>query len=75
MRFLFILVLLLTGCAATYYYPPGVHGTQVQYYTSGAHAMKCDKCGKMCYLFKKDSKGRTICPDCFEKIAHIRKVE
>ena len=74
MKYLIILVLLVVGCAPIHYYPPGVMGNQVQYYSSGLESVECDMCGEICYIFKQDSRGRIICPDCFEvDIAKIRK--
>ena len=72
MRFLFLLLVFISGCALNYY-PKGQIGRQIEYYSSGVKEMRCSLCKKSTYLYKVYNKNKIMCPDCFEiKIIKIR---
>jgi len=68
MRYIFILLILLAGCAPLKYYPEGMMGTATPYYQDYTGEIKCYICGESAYLFKIDSKGRTICPEHYREL-------
>jgi formylmethanofuran dehydrogenase subunit E len=68
MRYLLILLFLLSGCANTQFYPTGIKGRQVEYFNNFRGKVVCSKCHKQCSLFKTSKDGKTIiCSDCYDK--------
>jgi len=68
MKYLFIVLILLCGCATTKYYPQGDNGRTTPYLSGTVNTPNCSLCKKQAWLFKIDSKGRIICDACYRKI-------
>ena len=67
MRYLFILLILLTGCSQVRYYPFGDDGTRIPYKIDYLAKTQCDYCKKGSELFKITSNGKIMCHKCYQK--------
>lgn len=66
MRYLLILTLLLSGCAAKYY-APGSSGYIEYYYNDMSGRSICYMCKKNTYLHKSENGKKVVCDDCYSK--------
>jgi len=67
MRYIFILLIFLAGCATPNYDPYSGNQPGTMYHYSGSIYFDCSKCDGKSNLFRLDSKDRVICQECFKK--------
>jgi hypothetical protein len=70
MRYILILsILLLSGCATTYY-PNNDYGDRIKYkYTMAM--VKCDRCHNETHLYKVINGKKIICNKCYRKLKKL----
>lgn len=66
MKYILILLLLLSGCSTVYEYNPGSR-VGVMYHYSGHTKYACSLCKKESNLFRLDRKDRVVCQECYQK--------
>jgi hypothetical protein len=68
MKYILLIIILLSGCAHTVYYPNrGDYKGARSFYIDYLGMTKCSKCKKDCEIFKITNKKKVICHECYIK--------